>query len=174
MAGHTVYLSLGTNLGDRLANLRTAVRELSKVLKGVRTSSIYETEPWGYADQPAFLNMVLAGTTLFSPEDLLDAIKTLEGELGREKTFRYGPRKIDIDILFYDDLVLASEKLEIPHPRLTERAFVLVPLVELEPHLVHPLAKCTALQLLEGVDARGVKFVEEFQPQNTQNTQKKQ
>jgi len=136
---HTVYFSLGSNLGDRSQNLRAAIARLEA--EGVRLSAlspVYETEPWGLADQPAFLNMAAGGTTALEPVALLQRLKQSETELGRQPAERWGPRLIDIDLLFYDDLVLDGEELAVPHLRLHERAFVLVPLAEIAPRLQHP------------------------------------
>lgn len=155
---HTVYLALGTNLGDRMENLRHAVAALPPVIHVTVLSSVYETPPWGYTDQPAFLNMALAGETESDPPGLIAFLKKLETELGREKTFRNGPRLIDMDILFYDDLVFEQANLVIPHPRLHERAFVLVPLNDIAPELVHPKLKRTVHDLLQDVDTKGVNF----------------
>ncbi|MEW5829037.1 MAG: 2-amino-4-hydroxy-6-hydroxymethyldihydropteridine diphosphokinase [Chloroflexota bacterium] len=153
---HTVYLALGTNLGERLANLRAAVAALSPEVRVVAESPVYETPPWGYADQPAFLNMAVEAETDLGPGALLDHLKRLETELGRVESFRYGPRRIDLDILFYDDLVLDTPPLVVPHPRLHERAFVLVPLADLAPELVHPVLKRRVLELLSDVDTTGI------------------
>lgn len=161
-AMHQVYLGLGTNLGDRLENLHHAVQALAPELKKMQTSSIYETEPWGFTDQPAFYNMVVSGETEISPDDLLTFLKTIEEDLGRLPSFRYGPRLIDVDILFFDDLIMKSERLEIPHPRIPERAFVLVPLVELNPNLIHPEKHQTCKELLDRLDTKSVKFVQTF------------
>lgn len=150
------YLGLGTNLGDRLANLGQARSALSPAARLVRASSIYETAPWGFIDQPAFLNQVLEVETDLFPLDLLNAVKDLEVTLGRRPTFLYGPRQIDIDILLYADLYLDLPGLVIPHPHLAERAFVLVPLAELAPGLVHPVYRQTIQALLENVDRTGV------------------
>ncbi len=134
-----IYIALGTNLGDRLANLRDAINALAPAVTVLRESTIYETPPWGYTDQPAFLNMVVEAETSLSPQALLEYLKKREDELGRVKNFRYGPRHIDLDILFYDNLVFEDEHLQIPHPRLHERAFVLVPLANLAADFVHPV-----------------------------------
>jgi 2-amino-4-hydroxy-6-hydroxymethyldihydropteridine diphosphokinase len=153
-----VYLALGTNLGDRMENLRRAIAALSPSVKVTALSSVYETPPWGYADQPAFLNMALAAETDLEPLALITFLKKLETELGRETTFRNGPRLIDMDILFYDDLVFNQDDLVIPHPRLHERAFVLVPLNDIAPDLMHPVLKRTIRDLLKEVDTKGVNF----------------
>jgi 2-amino-4-hydroxy-6-hydroxymethyldihydropteridine diphosphokinase len=153
---HTTYLALGANLGDRLENLRAAIAALAPDVRVVAESRIYETEPWGFAAQPAFLNMAIRAETNLSPVDLLSFLKKLEAGLGRSPTFRNGPRLIDLDILFYDDLVLDTPPLVIPHPRLQERAFVLVPLAEIAPAQIHPLLGLSVAQLLEMVERRGM------------------
>ncbi len=145
---HTVYLSLGSNIGDRSANLRATINALAPTVWVQRVSSIYETAPWGFTAQPAFLNQVLRAQTDLEPEKLLHTLKKLEEELGREPTFRYGPRLIDIDILYYDDAVIDLPGLVIPHPRIPERAFVLIPLSEIAPALSHPISQLTPAQML--------------------------
>jgi 2-amino-4-hydroxy-6-hydroxymethyldihydropteridine diphosphokinase len=143
---HTVYLGLGSNLGDRQANLDQARRLLSPQVEIVSASWIYETDPWGFEDQPAFLNQVLAGRTNLTPAELLDLAKSTEGQMGRQPSFRYGPRLIDIDVLIYDQLQLEDERLTLPHPRLTQRAFVLIPLAQLAPDLLIPGTGKTAAE----------------------------
>lgn len=134
-----VYLGLGTNLGDRKRNLRAALRRLGAVLEIDAVSSVYETEPVGYREQPDFWNLVVRGRTALEPFALLAAAQRIERQLGREPSFRNAPRVIDIDLLLYGDLRLVTSKLEVPHPRMLERAFVLRPLAEVEPGLRHPV-----------------------------------
>jgi 2-amino-4-hydroxy-6-hydroxymethyldihydropteridine diphosphokinase len=153
---HTVYIALGTNLGDRPANLRAAIRSMPPAVRVLAESHVYETPPWGYEDQPAFLNMVFKAETKLGPEALLGYLKQLEVKLGREQNFRWGPRLIDLDILFYDDLVLNSPPLVIPHPRLHERAFVLVPLADVAPDLIHPIFKRSVREFLAEIDPQGI------------------
>lgn len=153
---HTVYIALGTNLGDRKTNLRAAIEAMPPDVKVVEKSHIYETPPWGYEDQPAFLNMVVKAETSLEPESLLKYLKQIEAELGREKSVRWGPRLIDLDILFYDDLVIESPPLVIPHPRLHERAFVLVPLADIAPDLVHLVFHRKIGDLMAEIDTQGI------------------
>ena len=152
----TTYIALGTNLGNRLANLRAAIAAFAPEIVVTAESHVYETPPWGYEDQPAFLNMVVKAETGLGPESLLKNQKQLEVELGREQNFRWGPRLIDLDILFYDNMVIDTPPLVIPHPRLHERAFVLVPLADVAPDLIHPIFQKSVSQLLAEVDRQGV------------------
>ncbi|AHF05741.1 2-amino-4-hydroxy-6-hydroxymethyldihydropteridine diphosphokinase [Desulfitobacterium metallireducens] len=134
------YLSIGGNLGDRGQNLTEVsrrVREHPKI-KLTKKSSIYETKPWGKLDQPDFWNQVLEIETELSPLDLLDVCQNIENELGRKRIVHWGPRTVDIDILTYDNRVYENERLILPHPRMEERAFVLVPLREIAPKLILP------------------------------------
>jgi 2-amino-4-hydroxy-6-hydroxymethyldihydropteridine diphosphokinase len=151
-----VYLALGSNLGDRRANLRAALGAFEPDIHILQESALYETPPWGYADQPAFYNMVIKGTTCMEPDALLRFLKGLEGRLGRTESFRYGPRNIDLDILFHDELVINEPQLVVPHPRLHERAFVLVPLADVAPDLMHPVLHQTVRDLLANVDSRDI------------------
>jgi dihydropteroate synthase/2-amino-4-hydroxy-6-hydroxymethyldihydropteridine diphosphokinase len=154
-----IYIALGTNLGNRAANLRAALAGLSPAVRVRRVSPVYETEPWGYQDQPAFFNQVVEAETRLSPEELLSFLKSLEAKLGRQPTFQNGPRLIDLDILFYADQVLETGGLVIPHPGVASRAFVLAPLANLVPDLIHPLSNKPVRELLDQVDSSGVKRI---------------
>lgn len=157
---HLVYLALGTNLGDRLANLTSAIQALPPTLQPLAVSRVYETPPWGYLDQPAFLNQVIQAQTELAPQELLHWLKRLESDLGRQPGLRYGPRLIDLDILLYDDLQLETPALTIPHPRLAERAFVLVPLADLAPDLRLAGMDQTVGEMLDRLDRAGIQLYE--------------
>lgn len=152
MMDHIVYIALGSNLGNRLANLKNAISNFTPQMDVKKKSSVYETPPWGYADQPAFLNQVVMAETYLEPEDLLFHLKRLEVVLGREPSFQNGPRLIDLDILFYDDVEIDSPPLQIPHARLHQRGFVLVPLNDIAPELIHPTLGKSIGDLLLDVD----------------------
>lgn len=154
---HIVYLSLGTNLGNRTANLNQAIASLPPQMTVKAKSKVYETPPWGYTEQDQFLNQVVKATTYLEPSKLLKHIKRLEVAMGRKATFRYGPRLIDIDILFYDDVVMETSSLTIPHPDLHERGFVLLPLMDIAPDLVHPVKKKSIRELVGFCDMGGIK-----------------
>ncbi len=155
-ATHIVYLALGSNLGDRRGNLAAALQQLREVVTIETVSSVYETEPVGYLEQPRFLNMACCGKTWLSAQDLLHYTQSIEIALGRQPNFRNGPRPIDIDILLYDDLHMHNDHLTIPHPRMSERAFVLAPLAEISPNVVDPSSGRTAADLLEQVSQAGI------------------
>jgi len=134
-----VFIALGSNIGDRVRALNEASDLMPPDIIPISFSKVYETLPWGYENQPLFLNQVIKARTHFSPPALLKRIKGIEQELGRQPNFRYGPRLIDLDILFYDDLEYKSKELTIPHPEIANRAFVLVPLMEIAPNYIHPV-----------------------------------
>jgi 2-amino-4-hydroxy-6-hydroxymethyldihydropteridine diphosphokinase len=145
---HLAYISGGSNLGNRKEQIERAVAELGKTAGTVRkVSSFYETEPVGFLDQPWFLNVVIELETNLRPEDLLRACQEIETAGGRTRSFANAPRTLDLDILLYDDLVLATPSLVIPHPRITERRFVLEPLAEIAPGAVHPVRGQTIREL---------------------------
>lgn len=150
MAATKAYLGLGTNLGNRIENLKRAVSalETTEGVHALRLSWVYETAPWGPVEQPDFLNMAVAITTDLPPAALLDRVKQIEQELGREESERWGPRLIDVDVLFYGDRVVNDGGLQIPHRRLEERAFVLAPMADLAPDLVHPQSGHTVREML--------------------------
>jgi 2-amino-4-hydroxy-6-hydroxymethyldihydropteridine diphosphokinase len=146
-----VFLGIGTNLGDRENNLEKAVAGIEEFIGQVlKTSSVFETEPWGFHTKDKFLNMVVKVETVLDPNELLENAQMIESLLGRVRgKKRYSSRLIDIDILFYEDLHLDDEDLKIPHPLLHKRKFVLVPLCEIAPEIIHPVLKKTVVDLLE-------------------------
>ncbi len=156
----TVYLSLGSNIGDREANLNAAIRALPAAGIGVaRTSPIYETEPVDYTNQRWFLNLVVEAQTELMPLQLLARTARIERELGRIRSVAKGPRTIDIDILFYGKAVVHTAALEIPHPRLGERRFVLAPLADLAPDLRHPVTRQSIRALLDAAPPQTVRLL---------------
>lgn len=140
---HTVYLSLGTNMGDKKKNLLEAIGKIGKLenTKVTSQSTILETEPFGYTEQDMFLNACIEIKTLFTPQELLEKLLNIELEMGRVRTIKWGPRIIDIDILFFDDEIIQDKNLAVPHPWISERMFVLEPLCEIAPNLIHPLER---------------------------------
>jgi 2-amino-4-hydroxy-6-hydroxymethyldihydropteridine diphosphokinase len=155
-----VYVALGSNLGDRAENLRQARVQIDAPdLRVLRVSSIYETAPRDLEDQPWFLNQVIECQTDLFPRQLLERLKKIEKAMGRKRIVTKGPREIDLDILLYGDAVVKAPELEIPHPRLAERRFVLEPLAELAPEKKHPSTRKTIRELLGGVAKQVVKKV---------------
>ena len=148
----TVFVGIGSNLGNRIENCANAVRKISDFATVSAISSIYETEPVGNEDQPNFINCAVKIETDLSPYDLLLSLQSIEDILGRERIQKWGPRIIDLDILFYNDLVIESDELIVPHPMAHLRRFVLEPLSEIAPDLIHPTLKVSVSKLLEGLD----------------------
>ena len=160
---HIVYLSLGSNVGDRETNLHAAIAALTPAGVCVdRVSSIYETEPVDHQDQPWFLNCVVEAETDMEPRVLLQALCAIESQMGSKKEFAKGPRKIDLDILLYGSETIDAPELQVPHPRLHLRRFVLTPLAEIAPSLKHPTWNATAAQLLAQSSDKSV--VKPFSP----------
>jgi len=163
--GKLIYLSLGSNLGDRAANLERAIEALPEIgVRVLRCSSVYETEPVDFLAQPWFLNCVVEAETSLAPRPLLEGLQAIERELGSKKLVPRGPRIIDLDVLFYDAAVIHEAGMQIPHPRLAERRFVLVPLAELAPEFQHPVLRKTADELLAATQDRSA--VRIWQPAN--------
>jgi 2-amino-4-hydroxy-6-hydroxymethyldihydropteridine diphosphokinase len=149
-----VYIGIGANLGDRNACIQSALDAISAPgVSLLRVSSLYETEPVGYLDQGLFLNAAAELSVSLEPRQLLDHLRAIEHALGRQRTIPNGPRTIDLDILLWSDLVLATPELTIPHPRMHERLFVLDPLAELAPSLLHPTLALTVSQLRDRLRA---------------------
>ncbi len=147
---HTAYLSLGSNIGDRQGIMTQAMMMLEDIAgRVVRQSAFYSTKAWGITDQPDFLNRCVAIATELSAKELLDTILQTERNLGRERKIKWGERTIDIDILFYDDAIIHEQDLVVPHPYLQDRRFILVPMAEIAPELMHPVLHKTIRQLLE-------------------------
>jgi 2-amino-4-hydroxy-6-hydroxymethyldihydropteridine diphosphokinase len=148
---HRAYISLGSNIGDRVANLGEAIRRLGVIGDVMLVSSFYETEPVEFTEQPWFVNAVVELTTELAPIDLLHALLELERAMGRERKIPKGPRTIDLDLLLYDDESVNTPELTLPHPALNERRFVVVPLAEIAPDAFHPTLRKAAWQLLETI-----------------------
>lgn len=157
-----IYLSLGSNLNDRFANLRRAIDELQQYVTVTAISPVFATAPWGDTDQPPFLNTCVAVVSDLSPHEILHRAKQIERKMGREKTRHWGPRLIDIDILFYDKMIVQDDELTIPHPHIAERAFVLAPLAVLIPDFRHPQTGLSVREMLEQVDLSGVERLAEM------------
>ena len=157
----TAFLGLGSNVGDREANLRSAVNHLApEEIRVLRRSSLYETAPQELLDQPWFLNAVVEVQTDLFPIRLLARVREIEHQMGRRRVTPKGPRNIDIDILFYGRSVIATAELEVPHPRIAQRRFVLEPLAEIAPDFRHPVTGKTAMEMLAALGPQGVRRLE--------------
>jgi 2-amino-4-hydroxy-6-hydroxymethyldihydropteridine diphosphokinase len=156
--GNRAYIGLGSNLGDSLAVLRSATSRLAGLGAVLAASPVYETDPVGYEDQPAFLNAVVLLDTTLEPAALLDGLLAIEAEFHRERTVRWGPRTLDLDLIWYEGETRNDERLTLPHPRAHEREFVLRPLADLDPEL--PLANSTVAELLRALPDQGVRLVD--------------
>lgn len=146
-----VFIALGSNLGDREANLREAQAAIASAVAILARSSVHETRPQYVVDQPPFLNMVLRGTTSLEPEALLSFLQKIEKNLGRKPSRRFGPRLIDLDILYHGDKISNDQYLVLPHPRIAERDFVLLPMAEIAPERRHPVTGKTTAEMLEAL-----------------------
>jgi len=148
---HTAYIALGSNLGDKQKNIDDALLAIDRLYHTsiIKCSSFIETDPVGYEDQDTFINGVVEIKTLLSPENLIRWLLSIESDLKRERLVRWGPRTIDLDIIYYDDIVTGSEEIVLPHPRMHERAFVLIPLNEIAPYKIHPILNKRTFQLLK-------------------------
>lgn len=152
------YIGIGANIGDRLAEIRKALELLACEVNITNISAIYETKPEGYFEQPDFLNCVVGIETNLNPGILLEKLKHIEAEMGRQSTFRNGPRIIDLDILLVGEAIISKHDLQVPHPRLHERAFVLRPLCDIAPQLIHPVKRRTMQALLNALNTeKGVR-----------------
>lgn len=149
--GHIAYIGIGSNLGDKLMHCEKAISEILKIDRHrlLAKSSLFKTQPIGYTSQDWFVNGVIKIRTDLDASDLFRALKDIEFKLGRTETFRWGPRTIDLDILFFDDIEIHTEELHIPHPQIQNRQFVLIPLTEIDRHFIHPVLKKTVQELLD-------------------------
>lgn len=152
-APQTAYIGIGANLGDRKATMRETVGRLETLGLVIAVSSLYETEPVGYLDQPPFLNAVAAIETTLTPTDVVRRLLAIERAMGRRRTFRNAPRTLDLDLLLFGDAVLNTTEVTLPHPRMHERGFVLIPLAELAPDVIHPELRLPISELLAALTA---------------------
>ncbi len=151
-----VFLALGSNIGDREKNINEALRLLKEKIKDLKVGNIYISKAVGYENQPDFYNTVVSGYTDLSPEELFYFVKGIEKQVGRVYRFHWGPREIDIDILFYGNQIIKRDFLEIPHPRLHERDFVLKPMLDIDADFVHPVLKKTVKELFEELRTKSI------------------
>jgi 2-amino-4-hydroxy-6-hydroxymethyldihydropteridine diphosphokinase len=161
--GHIAYIGIGSNLGDKVYQCETAISDILRAdqNKLLAKSSLLKTKPIGYTSQDWFINGVIKIETDLEPLELLQVLKDIESRLGRKEGFRWGPRAIDLDILLFDEEEIEMEGLQIPHPRLQERQFVLIPLAEIDPEVIHPVLKKTIRELLENIkEDQGVEKIQ--------------
>jgi 2-amino-4-hydroxy-6-hydroxymethyldihydropteridine diphosphokinase len=151
--GYIAYIGIGSNIGDKVNQCEKAISEILKVdhHKLLAKSSLFKTQPTGYTSQDWFVNGVIKIETDLEAHELLRKLKAIESQLGRTETFRWGPRTIDLDILFFDDAEIHTEELQVPHPSIQERQFVLIPLAEIDRYLIHPVLKKTVQELLNNI-----------------------
>lgn len=163
---NTAYIGLGSNLGDRVAYLRSGVNAIQHLGDSMSVSSVYESEPFGVGDeqQPMYLNMVVSIETKLAPEQLLWELLDIEQVNGRVRVRRNEARTLDLDVLMFGDEILDTPDLTVPHPRMHERAFVMLPLAEIAPHLVHPVLQRTMSEIAAGLSCQGVRRIEEYLP----------
>lgn len=161
---HDAYIALGCNIGDKVQSLHTAYIKLNTLGSVKKTAYLYRSKPMYHTNQPAFLNTACLLRTSLSPEELLRELKKIEKEIGRQETFRNGPRAIDLDIILYDNERVQLENLEIPHPRMSERAFVLKPLHDLAPHLTHPISQKTIQELYQQLPLTALEEIDQVIP----------
>ncbi len=147
-----IFLGLGSNVGNKRRNIDTAIQMLSNYVKDIKKSYYYLTRAVGYTEQDDFINIAISGYTELTPEALFKRIKEIEKEVGRIERFHWGPREVDIDILFYGDQIITRPELKIPHPRIQERDFVLQPLLDLDPEFIHPVLKKSVKELFEELE----------------------
>ena len=153
---HKVFLGLGSNVGNKIENIKKAINLLQEKINNIEVAPFYVSKAVGYENQDDFVNTVLKGYTKLNPFELLEFTKQVEKQVGRIYRFHWGPREIDIDILFYDDLVINTEDLVIPHPRIQERDFVLIPLSDLEDGFIHPSLNLKIKELLEKLKDKSI------------------
>ncbi len=155
---NTAFLALGSNIGDRELNIHNAVKEIDKQAgcKVIKSSSLYETKPFGFAEQENFYNGVIKIETELGAGELFDLIKQIENKIGRKQTFKWGPREIDIDLLFFNDEIINNDILRVPHPGIAERDFVLVPLSEIAPGYIHPELKEKISDICKAVTGKNI------------------
>ncbi|KAF2956902.1 2-amino-4-hydroxy-6-hydroxymethyldihydropteridine diphosphokinase [Marinitoga sp. 38H-ov] len=152
-------IALGSNVGNRIDNIKKAIDLLSENVEIIKVSNIYETEPWGYTEQDSFLNACVLINTEKKAEELLEICKKIELELKRQKRFKWGPREIDLDILYYGELIIEKEYLNIPHKYMFERDFVVVPLNDISPNWKHPIYKKTVRERYNEIDKSKIKII---------------